>query len=297
MRRFPPPGRLVDIGGRSLHLYQTGQGKQVVVLEAGIAATSLSWRIVQTRIDKFATVVSYDRAGLGWSSAPPGPLTLNLFVDDLHALLTAASLPPPYILAGHSFGGLIVRGFARQYSTNTAGLVLVDAVRPADWSPLSDARRDTLARGIRLSRRGSRLARIGLVGWCLRSLLAGSRWLPKAVGGAASGRGLEVMKRLAGEVGKMPRELWPMIVDHWSQPESFLGMAAHLESLPECARETREAPPLEGIPVIAITPAGAPPPDPVGTNDLNVTAVATGHWIHLDEPELIVRAVSDLISH
>src|ERR1700675_964882 len=98
MSRYPPPGRMLDVGGRRLHVYETGQGSPTVLLEAGIAATSLSWRRVQTEIAKFARVASYDRAGLGWSDAASTPLTLGRLVDDLHALLEIAQLPPPYIM-------------------------------------------------------------------------------------------------------------------------------------------------------------------------------------------------------
>jgi pimeloyl-ACP methyl ester carboxylesterase len=282
---------MLDIGGRRLHLYETGQGSPTVVLEAGIAATSLSWRPVQNEVAKFARVASYDRTGLGWSDAASAPLTLSRLAEDLRDLLQVAQLPPPYILVGHSFGGLIVRAYALRYPTETAGLVLVDALRPEEWHPLSAEQRRTLERGVRLSRRGATLARMGVVGWCLRSVLAGSQWLPKAVGGAASGRGLTVMKRIAGEVGKMPREVWPMVAEHWSQPKSFLGMAAHFESLPESAREMCEAAPLAGVPVIVLTPVGKPALNSVGANVRHVVAERSGHWIHLDRPDLVVEAV------
>src|SRR5262249_7970829 len=161
--------------------------------------------------------------------------------------------------------------------------------------PLSARQRKTLARGVRLSRRGARLARIGLVGWCLRSLLAGARWFPKAVGGVASGRGLTVMKRLAGEGGKKPPEGWPMGAAHSSSPKSFLGMAAHFEGLPESAQQVSEAAPLEGIPMIVLS-SGRSAPEPKGwsTDMRQIVAEKSGHWIHLDQPELVVKAVRDL---
>jgi pimeloyl-ACP methyl ester carboxylesterase len=291
MLAYPPPGRLLDIGGRCLHLHEMGQGSPVVVLESGIAATSLNWRTVQTDIARFTRVVSYDRAGLGWSDPSAGPLTLSSLVDDLHALLLAAKLPPPYILVAHSFGALIVRSYSARYAAEVSGMVLVDPIRTAEWYPLSGQQRKTLARGVRLSRRGAFLARIGIVGWCLRRVLAGSRWLPKTVGGAASGRGLSVMRRLAGEVGKMPREVWPMVAQHWSNPKSFLGMAAHFETLPENAREMSGVAPLP-VPAIVLT-AGSEP-ERVSTNLRHVIAAKSGHWIQLDEPELVAQAVREL---
>ena len=272
------PGRLLDIGGRRLHAYAIGEGGPVVVLESSLAATSLSWRIVQNEIAKFTRVISYDRAGLGWSDAAAAPPTIARLVSDLRALLRAAQEPSPYILVGHSFGGLIVRAYADRYKDEVRGLVLLDPLRPDEWSPLSEERRRMLARGARLARRGATLARIGLVGWCLRSLLTGSRWLPRAIGTAASGRGSALMGRLAGEVSKMPRELWPQLAAHWSNPKSFLTMAEQLETLPECCREMRLAPTLDGIPMTILTAKDA----------------GSGHWIHLDKPQLVVDAVRKL---
>jgi pimeloyl-ACP methyl ester carboxylesterase len=298
MIEYPPPGRMVDIGGRRLHLQESGQGSPVVVLESGIAASSLSWRAIQGELARFTRVVSYDRAGLGWSDAAATPSTPSRLVEDLRALLQAAHLPPPYILVGHSFGALVVRSYAGRYPDEVAGVVLVDPLSPQEWHPMTEEQRKTLARGVRLSHRGAFLARTGLVGWCLRSLLAGSRWLPKAVGGAASGRGLTVMKRIAGEVGKMPREVWPMVAAHWSSPKSFLGMASHFEALPESARELCGAPPLDGIPVIVLTSgrSSAPALERLSSNMRHRVAEKSGHWVHLDEPELVVEAVRDLVT-
>ena len=105
------------------------------------------------------------------------------------------------------------------------------------------------------------------------------------------------MKRLAGEVGKMPREVWPMVAAHWSSPKSFLGMAAHLESLPRSAQEIYGAPPLSGIPAIVLSSARstASAPERWSTDLRCIVAEKSGHWIHLDQPELVVEAVRDLI--
>ena len=110
--RFPAPGRLVDVGGHQRHLYELGTGSPAVVLESGISASSLNWRTVQVEVAKFARVCSYDRAGLGWSELCNQPCTPASLATQLHSLLHAAAVPAPYILVGHSFGGLIVRAFA-----------------------------------------------------------------------------------------------------------------------------------------------------------------------------------------
>lgn len=131
--RFPAPGRLVDVGTTSLHLQVSRgpAGAPVVVLEAGSGETSLSWRDVPSRLSDVATVVSYDRAGTGWSEAATTSRTGEHIVDELHAALTAVGVDGPYLLVGHSMGGLFSRLFAARYPEEVAGLVLVDA-RPED---------------------------------------------------------------------------------------------------------------------------------------------------------------------
>jgi pimeloyl-ACP methyl ester carboxylesterase len=125
------PGDRVDIGGRALFLSCTGTGAPTVVLEAGGGNTVATWAGVQPEIARFTRVCSYDRAGLGQSDpAPAGVRTVQDSVNDLHALLDAAGFPGPYVLAGHSFGGLIVRLYASQYPDEVAGLVLVDGMPP-----------------------------------------------------------------------------------------------------------------------------------------------------------------------
>ncbi|MBI1790320.1 MAG: alpha/beta fold hydrolase, partial [Acidobacteria bacterium] len=131
-RRYPPPGRIVE----GMHLRVEGAGDPTVVLEAGIAATSLSWSRVQPEVAKFARVLSYDRAGLGWSGPASGPRTVDRLVAELRQLLAGAGLPGPYVLVGHSFGGLVARAFAARYPDEVAGLVLVDPVHPREWWPV-----------------------------------------------------------------------------------------------------------------------------------------------------------------
>src|SRR5271154_2439451 len=122
--KIPPPGRLVDIDGHRIHVDVRGQGAPVVVLEAGIAASSLSWCLVQKRVAEFTTVVSYDRAGFGWSELASHRCSAIDSANDLAQLLERAGLPGPFVLVGHSFGGLIARVFEERYPDRVAGLVL-----------------------------------------------------------------------------------------------------------------------------------------------------------------------------
>jgi pimeloyl-ACP methyl ester carboxylesterase len=126
-----PLGILVDIGGRALFITCIGTGSPTVVLEAGGGNSADTWAGVQPEIARSTRVCSYDRAGLGQSDpAPTGVRTVQDSVDDLHALLAAAGVSGPYVLVGHSFGGLIVRLYASQYLDDVAGLVLVDGMPP-----------------------------------------------------------------------------------------------------------------------------------------------------------------------
>ncbi|HEX8287848.1 MAG TPA: alpha/beta hydrolase [Pyrinomonadaceae bacterium] len=126
-RKYPAPGSMVDVGGYNLHLYCTGEGKQTVVLEAGLGGGVLDWSVVQPEIAKFTRVCSYDHAGAGWSEQGPDPRNSGQIVKELHILLENAGLQPPFVLVGHSLGGANVQLYASQYPDEVAGVVLVDS--------------------------------------------------------------------------------------------------------------------------------------------------------------------------
>ena len=300
-RRWPAPGRFAEIAdGLRLHCCEAGSGSPAVILESGIAATTLNWRALQTSIARFTRVLSYDRAGLGFSDPARTPRTPAHVVAELRLLLEHSGVPPPYVLVGHSFGGLVMRRFALDHPREVAALVLLDPLRPEDWTPLSAEQRALLARGVMLLSRGALLARFGVVRFCLSALMAGSRFLPRAIGRAASGHGLFVMDRIAGEIGKMPREVRPFIAANWSRPASFHGLAAHLRDLPASVAEIGSAPPLQGIPVTIITAGREPPNDAasiraVSPDARHIVSPASGHWVHLDDPELVLKTIREAV--
>ena len=130
-RRFnPAPGKLVDEGGRKMHIYCTGEGNPTVILDSGLGDSYVSWRKVQPEIAKVSRVCSYDRAGLGYSEPSAAPRTSRAIAEELHALLRAAGVAPPYIIVGHSMGGYDVRLYASLYRNEVVGMVLVDASHP-----------------------------------------------------------------------------------------------------------------------------------------------------------------------
>ncbi len=112
---YPPPGRLVNLGTHRLHLNCVGQDAPTVVFEAALGASSLSWSLVQPVISRMTRACAYDRAGFGWSDAGPLPRTADRLADELHALLRRGLAHGPYVLVGHSFGGLVIRAFRARY--------------------------------------------------------------------------------------------------------------------------------------------------------------------------------------
>lgn len=140
-RRRLPPGRMVDVDGIPLHVREQGWGGPTVVLEAGLTSMSAQWAWVQPAVARFTRVVSYDRAGLGFSGPSDAPRDARGTAERLHSLLANAHIPGPYILAGHSLGGLFARMFAHLYRDEVVGLVLLDAVHPDErqrWGHASD---------------------------------------------------------------------------------------------------------------------------------------------------------------
>jgi pimeloyl-ACP methyl ester carboxylesterase len=128
-RTHPAPGRMVTLGdGRRLHLLCEGEAGPVIVVEQGAGEPSLLWRAIQEEARSFSRFCLYDRAGYLWSPAAPGPRSIEDRAEDLHAMLERAGLPGPYVLVAHSYGGLVVRAFARRFPEEIAGLVMVDAI-------------------------------------------------------------------------------------------------------------------------------------------------------------------------
>lgn len=303
-KRFPAPGRLVDVGGHRLHLLERGKGSPTIVLESGLMSTVLSWSHLQRKLAESYRVVSYDRAGLGWSDCGPMPRTADRIVDELHTLLHRAAIPPPYVLVGHSFGGLTMPLFAARFPDEAAGMVLVDPVVPAEWNPPSAQDRKLTRIGTQVCRRAALLSRIGVLRFVAFLLttraakLAGhlvrliSRGAPAESGSVSSPwfAALPANERAIASV-------------FWVQEKVALTIASQLENLPVSAGQASELDSTRDKPVVILSAHTAPEHRrkehaaiarraPLGSH---VIAGKSSHWIMQDEPELVIRGIKRVV--
>lgn len=133
-KAYPPPGEMVDVGGYRLHINCTGTGSPTVIIDAGLGDWSTGWGFVQPEVAKTTRVCTYDRAGWAWSEAGPLPRDATQFAKELHTLLKNANIPGPYIMVGHSLGGLTVRVFVHDYASEVIGIVLIDSMTPQQFA-------------------------------------------------------------------------------------------------------------------------------------------------------------------
>ena len=300
-RRYTSEGRWIDIGGkRRLYLVEKGSSGPTVIFEAGIAATNLNWFYIQEAVARFASTASYDRGGLGWSSPARTPRTPANIAAELHQLLEGAGIKPPYILVGHSFGGLVMRRFALNYPEEVSSIVLVDPMRCEEWPPLDPGKQSEIDRGKKLFRFAIPAARVGLARLAVTSLFLRSGRAAQQLAGAAGNGGRHVLDRIKDEVGKMPREVWPIVAAHWSRPGNYAGMRSHVEAVPDSVREMHNAEPIQKIPVRVLTPGKSTPLTDeqigrIGNQVQQVIASASAHWIHLDQPDLVIDSIREMV--
>jgi pimeloyl-ACP methyl ester carboxylesterase len=301
-RKFPAPGRLVKIDGAEMHVVQMGQGLPPVVLEAGIAASTLNWSLLQPELAQSAATYSYDRAGFGWSRGKDVSCSLARIANDLHAMLAALKVQQPYILVGHSFGGFIVREYAQRYADELAGLVMLDPLTPEEYLNPDSAQRWKLRGGIWFSRAGAALASVGVIRASLWLLKRGRRRGPRAALAAFGPEATKTVNRILGELLKLPPETVELIRARWCKPDYFLTMAGYIKSLPRCSAEVHGRNVPAEIPVTVISGAHQKAERlrehaaiaAQSRYGRHLIADKGAHWVHLDAPELVLQAVRDI---
>ena len=210
--RFAGTGRWVTIGpGCSLYLLERGSGGPTVIFEAGIGATNLNWRHIQETVSRFTGTASDDLGGLGFSSRCLTARTPVNIAQELHNAAERAEIKPPYILVGHSFGGLVMRRYALLYPEDVSGVVVgPDALRRVASSS-HPSKQSQLDLGRRLIRYAHPIAVCGLTRLAVASLFWRSKRLLGNLDGATVAGGKHVIDRITNEVGKMPREVSPVV--------------------------------------------------------------------------------------
>jgi pimeloyl-ACP methyl ester carboxylesterase len=156
-----PFGQKVDVGGYRLHLNIEGSGKHTVIIEAGVGEWSLHWKDFQTKLASVARVVTYDRAGYGYSDASPYARTTDQIAEELHTALVSSGLKPPYVLIGHSFGGMIVRTFTNLFRGEVEGLILAESASEDQFKYLPPIVTSILEEGKKSFRQASLAIKVG----------------------------------------------------------------------------------------------------------------------------------------
>jgi pimeloyl-ACP methyl ester carboxylesterase len=215
-------------------------------------------------------------------------------------MLEGAGIKPPYILVGHSFGGMVMRRFALSYPEEVTSIVLVDPMRCEEWPPLCPSKQAEIERGKKLSRFAIPIARVGLARLAVTSLFLRSGRTAQRLASAAGDGGQHVLDRIKNEVGKMPQEVWPIVAAHWSRPSYYVGMRNHVLAVPDTVREMQNAEPIREIPVLVLTPGKSTPLSGVdlgriGDSVQQIIAPTSAHWIHLDQPELVINSIRKMV--
>ncbi len=299
--KYPPPGKLIDVGDYKLHIQCNGTGTPTVVMESGLGDSSTIWAKVWPEVAKTTRVCIYDRAGLGWSETSPKPRTAKIIVEELHTLLTKAEIPGPYILVGHSIGGVYMRLFAHTYPDKVAGMVLIDSSHEEQMLRAPEA-----------------------------FVIFEKASMQKMIGQLEFFKPLEAMGIFALFPSRVPADdLMPEDAKKAYQAmaakdTTFLrALISETKAIDQSMAQAREAQikTLGDMPVIVLSRGqGALPPDAGLSEDVVkqfnagwqqmqqemaemssrgkwVVVEESGHYIHLQQPEMVVKAIREVIEN
>ncbi len=281
-RAYPPPGVLVDVGGHRLHVVCAGAGSPTVVIDAGLGDWSTAWSLVQPEVARTTRTCTYDRAGSGWSDPGTQPSIASAFALELHALLEHADVRGPYVLVGHSMGGLTMQVFARDYASEVAGLVLIDSMNSGAPPQPSDAGRAPAS-------------------------------LPPVVGFFVRGVGhlgfARLLTVLGDPLGSSPAELSPEAAAAAAArgvlPRHLEAFAAEFLGISAGIAEAAGVRSLGDLPVTVLTAGANPDPAwPAKQTDLlrlssrstQVVSASSGHNVHLDRPADAIAAIVEMVT-
>jgi pimeloyl-ACP methyl ester carboxylesterase len=278
----------------------------VVVCDAALGGSSLSWTLVEPEVSRVTRVVAYDRAGFGWSDAGPFPRDAGRIADELWQLLQRGNIDGPYLLVGHSYGGFVMRLFAARHPEHVAGLVLIEPAVPEQWADPSPELRAHMARGVRLCGYGATAARLGIARAVsvLASIgaIAAARSMVSLVSRGGLGREDE---GILAPIWRLPSSARRTLRRMWIQPRFFNALKSQIETVCESAAQVlREAPAhLGDLPLVIITARSADERrlrcdealSRLSTRGRHVLADDSGHWVPLDAPAVVARAVIETV--
>jgi pimeloyl-ACP methyl ester carboxylesterase len=297
----------VSVGTHRLHIRCEGDGAPSVIFDAALGGSSLSWTLVQPAVARVTRACSYDRAGFGWSDAGPLPRTAGRIADELHTLLRAAAVPTPYVLVGHSYGGLVMRVYAARHPDEIAALVLIEPAIPEEWLHPSEERQALIARGVRLCRYGTTAARHGLAHLVSALVRLGALGAARLLVGLVSRGGLRREDEgILAPVWKLPPDVRAVLREMWTQPKFFEALGSQIETICESATDLIRTEPADygNVPLVLISSARSEEArlkaDAAlaerSTRGRHVLADESGHWIPLDAPQVIIDAVTAVIT-
>ncbi len=272
-KAYPPPGKMVDVGGYRLHINCTGSGKPTVVVESGWGDSSAAWGWVQPEVARTTRICSYDRAGMGWSEASPQPRTAREYAKELHTLLANANETGPFVLVGHSMGGFTVLVYAHDYPDEVAGLVLVDA----QALPKANAAAPKPTPKPALNSLPSFLARVGLV-----RLLAGP----------------------LGSIKNLPEEDKQGYKATAVAPRSVQAFINEGMGIAEGGAQARSVATLGALPLIVLSAGLDNTAEHAAsqagflqfsTDSQQIFADHSGHHIHIEQPDVVVAAIAKMV--
>lgn len=277
IQAYPPLGQMVDVGGYRLHLNCAGAGSPTVVIEAGLGAWSLEWSGIQGEVANTTRVCTYDRAGMGYSEAGSLPRNAERFVTELHTLLDRANIAGPYVMVGHSLGGLTARIFAHNYPTEVAGVVLIDSMSPRQMTQApteTPAEAPSQSSGVSLP---SLLARTGVVRLLTASLI----------------------------VQTLPPEAQAAYNAFSVTPRSVQALVDEGASLSESLVQADAVRSIGDLPLIVLTgglshitgwQAMQVELLQLSSHSQQIVVENSGHNIHLDQPGAAVAAIVDMVA-
>lgn len=293
-RRFLPPGKVIQIDGKNWHYQVMGEGRPTVIVDSGTGGTHLDWQLVQPEVAKFTRILTYDRAGYGWSDLSSEPRTAEQVVGELQQLLREVEIEPPYILVGMSLSGLFSRLFAYHYPEEVAGMVLVDVAHermyedaPVEWVELNKRLEGLLTYVMPI------MGHTGLL-----RLLVTFDSLPMA----------------AGLFQKFSPSMRPLAKTLYSQTQfgkTFAQESATVSLSMYQVEQVRQTKAFPDIPLIVLS-AGKPDFDITqevleklqalhsdlaneSSQGAHIIAHESGHVIQLDHPELVIDAIRQVV--